>query len=80
MRTTLDLADDLVSEARAASGLERISDLVREGLREIIAREARRELAALGGSDKRAAAARRRRPPAAREGPAGAPRKKAAKA
>jgi Arc/MetJ family transcription regulator len=61
MRTTLELSDELVAEARAASGLDRISDLVREGLREIIAREARRELAALGGAERKAKAAPRRR-------------------
>jgi Arc/MetJ family transcription regulator len=61
MRTTLELSDELVAQARAASGLERISDLVREGLRELIACEARKELAAMGGSDRRAKAATRRR-------------------
>jgi Arc/MetJ family transcription regulator len=61
MRTTLELSDELVAEARAASGLERISDLVREGLRELIAREARRELASMGGGDRLAKAATRRR-------------------
>jgi len=60
------LSDDLVADAREASGLDRISDVVREGLRALIAREARVELAALGGSDPKAKAVPRRRlPPSA---------------
>jgi len=62
MRTTLVLADDLVADARAASGLDRISDLIREGLRALIERSARSELAAMGGSDRGAKASPRRRP------------------
>jgi Arc/MetJ family transcription regulator len=65
MRTTLVIADDLVEDAREASGLERISDLVREGLRALIAKEARSQLAAMGGSDPKATAAPRRRLPSA---------------
>jgi|APCry1669188910_1035180.scaffolds.fasta_scaffold178829_1 Arc/MetJ family transcription regulator len=64
MRTTLVIADDLVADAREASGLERISDLVREGLRALIAKEARVRLAAMGGSDPKAEAAPRQRLPA----------------
>ncbi len=63
MRTTLILSDDLVADAREASGLERISDVVREGLRALIEREARKELAAMGGSDPKAKVAPRRRLP-----------------
>jgi hypothetical protein len=61
MRTTLIIADSLVEEARDISGIERISDLVREGLRALIAREARKRLAAFGGTDPEAAAAPRNR-------------------
>ncbi len=61
MRTTLIIADSLVDEARDISGIERISDLVREGLRALIAREARKRLAAFGGTDPEATAAPRNR-------------------
>jgi hypothetical protein len=61
MRTTLIIADSLVEEARDISGIERISDLVREGLRALIAREARKRLAAFGGTDTEATAAPRNR-------------------
>ena len=55
MRSTLILADDLVAKARELSGIERISDLVREGLGALIEREARARLVAFGGSDPAAA-------------------------
>jgi hypothetical protein len=61
MRTTLVIADELIEGAREASGLERVSDIVREGLRALIAKEARSRLAAMGGSDPKAKAAPRRR-------------------
>jgi hypothetical protein len=61
MRTTLVIADELIEDARAASGLDRISDIVREGLRSLIEKEARTRLAALGGSDPKAKSAPRRR-------------------
>jgi hypothetical protein len=61
MRTTLIIADVLVAEARSISGIERISDLVREGLRALIAREARKRLVAYGGTDPEAVAAPRNR-------------------
>jgi len=66
MRTTLVIADELIEGAREASGLERVSDIVREGLRALIAKEARARLAAMGGSDPKAKAAPRRRLPAAK--------------
>jgi len=61
MRTTLVLTDELVERARAISGIERITDLVREGLQALIAREARKRLIAYGGTDPEASAAPRRR-------------------
>jgi len=61
MRTTLVLPDSLVTRARELSGLERITDLVREGLEALIAREARKRLIAYGGTDPEATAAPRRR-------------------
>ena len=51
MRTTLELTDSVVERARALSGISRISDLVREGLNALIAREARKRLMAYGGTD-----------------------------
>jgi hypothetical protein len=61
MRTTLVIADELIEDAREASGLERVSDIVREGLRALIAKEARARLSAMGGSDPKAKSAPRRR-------------------
>jgi hypothetical protein len=61
MRTTLVLTDELVERARSLSGIERITDLVREGLEALIAREARKRLIAYGGTDPTASVAPRRR-------------------
>ncbi|MEI8095849.1 MAG: type II toxin-antitoxin system VapB family antitoxin [Spirochaetales bacterium] len=60
MRTTLELSDSVVAQARALSGIVRISDLVREGLQALIAREARKRLVSFGGSDPDARVADRR--------------------
>lgn len=62
MRTTLALDDDLVAQAQAYTGLTEKSALVREALRALIAREAARRLARLGGSAPGLKAPRRRRP------------------
>jgi Arc/MetJ family transcription regulator len=51
MRTTLALDDDLVSKAKALTGLRETSGLVREALKALIERESARRLARLGGSD-----------------------------
>ena len=61
MRTTLALDDDLVAAAQEYTGITEKSALVREALRALVAREAARRLAALGGSDPNATAAPRRR-------------------
>jgi hypothetical protein len=61
MRTTLELSDAIVERARSLSGIVRISDLVREGLQALIARESRKRLIACGGSDPAAGAASRSR-------------------
>jgi len=50
MRTTLILDDSLVEEARRLTGIEEKTALVRAGLEALIAREAARRLAALGGT------------------------------
>ncbi len=61
MRSTLDLPEVTVEQARRLSGISRITDLVREGLSALIEREARKRLIALGGSDPYAQAAPRSR-------------------
>jgi Arc/MetJ family transcription regulator len=61
MRTTIALDDELVARAQAYTGITEKSALVREALRSLIASEASRRLALLGGSDPHAAAAPRRR-------------------
>lgn len=49
MRTTLIIDDDLLEEARGYTGIREKTALVHEALRSLIAREAGRRLAALGG-------------------------------
>ena len=46
----MNLNDTLVERARELTGIEEKTALVHEGLRALIAREAARRLAALGGS------------------------------
>ena len=62
MRTTLDLDEALVAEARRLSGIEQKTALLHAALRALVERESARRLAALGGSEKRLRSARRRRP------------------
>ncbi|MGH7521807.1 MAG: type II toxin-antitoxin system VapB family antitoxin [Gemmatimonadales bacterium] len=50
MRTTLILDDALVAEASELTGITEKTALVRAGLEALIAREAARRLAALGGT------------------------------
>jgi Arc/MetJ family transcription regulator len=50
-RTTLTLDDELVAKAKAYSGLNQTTSLVREALKALIERESARQLARLGGSD-----------------------------
>ena len=50
MRTTLNIDDHLVEEARRLSGINEKTALVRAGLEALIARETGRRLAALGGT------------------------------
>lgn len=51
MRTTLNIADELLAEARRITGLNDKSALVREGLLALIERESARRLARLGGTE-----------------------------
>lgn len=62
MRTTIALDDELMEKARAFTGLEEKSALVREALKALIERESARRLARLGGSEPDATAVGRRRP------------------
>lgn len=62
MRTTLNIDAELLAEASSLTGVKRKADLVRMGLEALVAREAARRLAALGGSERRPKAGRRRRP------------------
>ncbi len=62
MRTTLALDDDLLASARAYTGIEEKSALVREALRALIERESARRLALLGGSEPELASVPRRQP------------------
>ena len=51
MRTTLNIDDKLLEEARRLTGLSEKVALVREGLLALIERESARRLAKLGGSE-----------------------------
>jgi Arc/MetJ family transcription regulator len=61
MRTTLNIDDRLVEEARRLTGVEQKTALVRMGLESLIARESSRRLAELGGSERSLRPIRRRR-------------------
>lgn len=61
MRTTLILDDALVERARRLSGIAEKTALVHAGLKALIAIEAARRLAALGGTMPDLTAPRRRR-------------------
>ena len=66
MRTTLIIDPDLVERARQLTGIQNKTALVRAGLEALIAREAARRLAALGGTDPGLRSMPRRRPAATR--------------
>jgi len=51
MRITLNIDDELLTEAQRITGLNEKAALVREGLRALIERESARRLARLGGSE-----------------------------
>ena len=61
MRTTLNIDDALIEEARRVTGIEERTVLIHEGLRALIARESAKRLAALGGSEPRLRPIPRRR-------------------
>ena len=62
MRTTINLDDELLEEARRITGTKERTALVHEGLRALIERESARRLARLGGSEAQLRAVPRRRP------------------
>lgn len=61
MRTTLIIEDSLLNRARQLSGIKEKTALVRAGLEALIAREAGKRLAALGGTELRLRPVPRRR-------------------
>jgi len=60
MRTTINLDEHLLSDARRITGMSERTALIHEGLKALIERETARRLARLGGSEPRLKAARRR--------------------
>ena len=66
MRTTLNLDDELIRQAREYSGIQEKTALIHAALRDLIARCAARRLAALGGTMPKFEAGRRRRTAEAR--------------
>jgi Arc/MetJ family transcription regulator len=61
MRTTLNIDDVLIERARRLTGIEEKTTLVHAGLEALIAREAAKRLAALGGTEPNAGPVPRRR-------------------
>lgn len=61
MRTTVNLDDELLSQAQRLSGIQEPTALVNEGIRALIERESAKRLARLGGSQTQLKNARRRR-------------------
>jgi Arc/MetJ family transcription regulator len=65
MRTTVNLDDKLLDEARRITGVKERTALIHEGLRALIERESSRQLARLGGSEPELEPIPRRRPESA---------------
>ena len=61
MRTTINLDDELVTEAQRITGVKERTALIHEGLKALIERESARRLARLGGSEPRLQPIPRRR-------------------
>ena len=64
MRTTINIDDDLLSQAARITGVTERTRLVHDGLEALIQRESARRLARLGGTQKALKVALRRRLPA----------------
>ena len=62
MRTTINLDDELIDEARRLTGMSGRTAIIHEGLRALIQRESARRLARLGGSEPSLRLPPRRRP------------------
>jgi hypothetical protein len=62
MRTTLVIDKSLLDRARELTGIKEKTALVRAGLEALIAREAGKRLAALGGTQPKISTIPRRRP------------------
>jgi Arc/MetJ family transcription regulator len=60
-RTTLNLDDELLCEAREYTGIQEKTALIHAALRELVSREAARRLAARGGTMPNFNAGRRRK-------------------
>ena len=65
MRTTVNIDDQLLSDAQRITGVKEKATLLREGLKALIERESARRLAALGGTEQQLKPIPRRRPGAA---------------
>ena len=65
MRTTINLDEQLLTEAQRITGMKERTALIHEGLRALIERESARRLARLGGSEPRLQPVPRRRSAAA---------------
>jgi Arc/MetJ family transcription regulator len=65
VRTTLNLDDALLEEARRLTGMRERTALIHEGLRALIERESARRLACLGGTEPDLEPTPRRQPDAA---------------
>ena len=61
MRTTINLDETLLNEARRITGVKERTALLREGLQALIERESARRLARLGGSEPQLRPVTRRR-------------------
>ena len=62
MRTTINVDEALLAEAKRLTGQSERTAVIREGLKALFERESARRLARLGGSDPAAQSSPRRRP------------------
>jgi Arc/MetJ family transcription regulator len=62
MRSTLNIDDEILAKASRITGIKEKTALVRLGLEALIAREASKRLAKLGGTEKKLQSIPRRRP------------------
>ena len=62
IRTTLNIDDALLEQARLLSGIQEKTQLVREGLKVLIEKQAALKLAELGGTEPELKSIERRRP------------------